>query len=218
MRLRPPAREIEPAEHFELVTFDVDRQKIERRRRPGFDRGCRRASCTGTSMTRSGSRARRHPIAIERRQCAGDVESASAGRRSAATSRRPRTPWRSASRRSSSARSGCGSTRTPVQPSCSRCQVCDSCRGRLAPTSTKKPDRAPPKNVPHELLLASLGHGHVQPFSARSRALTRLRRARSADDPGGAEAGHEIDQDHFAAVALRPPRGPRPPRAGSRRP
>ena len=47
---RPPAREIEPVQHFELVAFDVDRQEIELGRRARLAQdvvGVR----TGTSMT-----------------------------------------------------------------------------------------------------------------------------------------------------------------------
>ena len=50
-------------------------------------------------------------------------------------------------RRSSSARSGCGSIRMPSHPSCSRCQVWEASCGSLAPTSTKKPRAARPKNA-----------------------------------------------------------------------
>src|SRR5262245_62482606 len=71
-------------------------------------------------------------------------------------------------RHRSSARLGCGSMRTPVQPSCSRCQVCDSCCGRLAPTSTKKPDRAPPKNSRTSFCSRPSGKVVRTAFSVRS--------------------------------------------------
>ena len=40
---RPPARQIEPGQHFDLVAFDVDRDKIDRRRRVRPLREYRRA-------------------------------------------------------------------------------------------------------------------------------------------------------------------------------
>src|SRR5215467_7171010 len=106
-------------------------------------------------------------------------------------------------RHRSSARLGCGSIRTPVQPSCSRCQVCDSCWGRLAPTSTKKPDRALPKNSRTSFCSRPSGKVVRTAFlRAASGAPDSSRRARLADDLGRAEAGHEIDEDHFAAFAF----------------
>src|SRR6516165_12284307 len=104
-------------------------------------------------------------------------------------------------RHRSSARLGCGSIRTPVQPSCSRCQVCDSCCGRLAPTSTKKPDRAPPKNS--RTSSCSRPPGKVMraaPWTLR--ASDRGGHARSTDDFGCTETGHEVDEDHLAAIAF----------------
>src|SRR6266850_4114664 len=58
------------------------------------------------------------------------------------------------------------------------------------------------EKVSHELLLASLGQGRAHSFlRAALRAPNPRRRARLADDLGRAEAGHEIDENHFAAFA-----------------
>src|SRR5260370_39772458 len=91
--------------------------------------------------------------------------------------------------------------RTPVQPICSRCQVCDSCSGRLAPTSTKKPDRAPPKNS--RTSFCSHPSGKVMRTAPRDlRASNCGGPAWSTDDLGCAETAHEGDGDHFAAIAF----------------
>src|SRR5262245_19979879 len=109
-------------------------------------------------------------------------------------------------RHRSSASSGCGSMRTPVQPSCSRCQVCDSCCGLLAPTSTKNPDRAPPKNSRTSCCSRPSGKVVRTAFPrAASRAPDPGGRARLANDLCRAEARHEINEDHFAAFAFDEP-------------
>ena len=69
--------------------------------------------------------------------------------------------------RSRSASSGCGSTRTPFQPACSNCQVCEPCRGSLAPTSTKKPAGDLREEFGLELVLDAVGEdgAHARPYS-----------------------------------------------------
>src|SRR5436190_7910928 len=57
------------------------------------------------------------------------------------------------------------------------------------------------EKLPHKLLLAPLGQRHAR-SSVRSQPPLAGRHPRSADDLGRAETGHEIDKDHFAAVAL----------------
>src|SRR6516165_11073197 len=109
--------------------------------------------------------------------------------------------WRR--RDNSSASSGCGSINTPLQPSCSRCQVCDRCCGRLAPTSTKNPERAPPKNCRTSACSfpSSTAAGTDDCADFRNR-LAGLQRARLAHDLARAEAGEKINEDHLAAIGF----------------
>src|SRR5579871_4762076 len=97
------------------------------------------------------------------------------------------------SRRKVSARSGCGSMSTPIQPACSRCQLCDSLRGSLAPTSTKYPGRAP-KNS-RTIRSSSCGRK-----IARDKSSARLGRAAALDHAGGRLTGDELDEDYLAAL------------------
>ena len=92
---------------------------------------------TGTLMTSFRHGARRHVMSIERGQRSRHMEwqrfrPAFSGEEHATANTlalRLARNW--------TARSGCGSTRTPVQPACSRNHVCERSRGSLAPTSTK---------------------------------------------------------------------------------
>ena len=132
---------IEAAQHLDFVAFHVDREEIEARGRAGllkhaverpdrhFDDGFGRG-------------ARRHARAVERGQRTGHMQ----------RQRVPGIVGRGTGNREDlggalgaqfAARSGCGSMRMPVQPACSRCQVCDRSRGSLAPTSTKYPCMSP---------------------------------------------------------------------------
>ena len=164
---RTPAHEIEPAEHFELVTFDVDRQKIELRWRPGFDqnvveRSDRHFDDPLGFAPRAPSDRDRATTRRRRR------EGASAGRRSPAMSRRRQSPWPSgrgavlrqgraaarSERRSSRAARGARSA-IPAAAGWPRPRR----RSRIA-RLRKTPARAPAR-VPR-------ARSCVQPFSARS--------------------------------------------------
>jgi hypothetical protein len=59
----------------------------------------------------------------------------------------------------------------------------------------------PVEKLPYELLLAPPGQRHAH-SSVRSQEPLTGGHARSADDLERAETGHEIDEDHFAAVAF----------------
>ena len=74
--------------------------------------------------------------------------------------------------------------------------------------------QAAPKNVfrrsglPVGRTSSRLGH-HIKPILGKPEVgenalngLGRLRRARPVHNSGGADAGHEIDQDHLAALGL----------------
>jgi len=70
---RLPAREIESAQNLELVAFDIDRQQIEPRRRASFDQNVVERSHRYFNDP-LGFHTRCHPVAIERRQGAGEVK------------------------------------------------------------------------------------------------------------------------------------------------
>jgi len=70
---RLPAREIESAQDLELVAFDIDRQQIEPRRRASFDQNVVERSHRYFNDP-LGFHTRCHPVAIERRQGAGEVK------------------------------------------------------------------------------------------------------------------------------------------------
>src|SRR5581483_9286416 len=70
---RPPAREVEAAQHLDLVAFDVDRQEIEARRRARLlEHAVERPDRHLYDAFRRG--ARRHALAVERRQGTRDMQ------------------------------------------------------------------------------------------------------------------------------------------------
>ena len=118
-----------------ISSLDVDGEEIDRRRRLRlFEDAVERPRRNEDDIGRL--RAGRHAIAIECRARAIDMQrqrwpALSGDEQASANTRALRDVTRNA------ARSGCGSTSTPVQPACSRCQVCEPSVGWLAPTSTK---------------------------------------------------------------------------------
>jgi hypothetical protein len=69
---RSPTREIKSAEHLELVTLDIDRQEIEPDRRAGLGQNVvERPHRYLDDSLRPHTRC--HSLAIEPRQCAGNM-------------------------------------------------------------------------------------------------------------------------------------------------
>ncbi len=69
----PPARDVEAPQHFNFMTFDIDRQEIEGDRRARFPKDCVESThrdIDDTCRRASGS----HALSIERRQWPGNMQ------------------------------------------------------------------------------------------------------------------------------------------------
>src|SRR6266851_9024346 len=191
---RPPAREIESAEYLELVALDVDGEEIEAGRRLRLDQDIvERAH--GNLDDPLGLGARRHAVAIERRQGAGDMKA----HRAAGVLRR---------------RAGDGvylgrppapqlvrelGLRLDQDAGPAELFEMPGLRFLLRPVGADLDEETGARGaekLAHQLLLASRASRHAHGSS------TRQRRARLADDRAGAEAGHELDEDDRAAVGF----------------